>query len=653
MSRNYIFFLLIWFCCSVIYSNTSSAQEVYPCDHRYGAIASWSQCTDVLVPDSRYKGELYGFKYNLALTVFDSPFSVSTRTDKYQCAQTGRMNWGVYFQTDRWAKPDDYAYPSGYRYYDTSSYPLIPDYYLTEWTEVGKHYYPKVVVGEKKDFRYPNHGQQLYDISDGKYGYDYVSGKEGEVDILSGIVNLHREWVKNIAGHYPSCVSYRQGELGAKYGMKKWFLAGRNSNFGIKGRSITAYGYSVLSQKYLGYPDNYNMTHNTTICQASSTRWWDSWNDRIGTPPYASRAEVTSYARTIIQNTIDNGGWYNDFTHWHYTTEDDLGVFFKSQRETIESQNVYSGSYGEIMQHYFLRSSVKRIDTSWIGSACTIEVTPNDSLDELPLFAFSIPLSVQVDLSGTSLSGKDISSPESPGIRKLGYDLYAVDIPFDQISGFQAVTLELTEQPQYFDLTRPKIKRISSKDKVMVVQTDKPTRLALFWCEANAPEYTAQILYRSNTLDVEHSIDFSNQSVLTYGGPRTWNDIEQGDIYVGAITKTKQSVLSRAYSFGSVLAVDDNTIPSGLVIAQNFPNPFNASTTITFEISEAQHSLLVIYGVNGQKITTLVDSFLMSGTHQVNWEGTDNHGIPVSSGLYFCTLKSGGSKLVRKLMLMK
>ena len=85
-----------------------SAQSIIPCDHRYGTIASWSQCTDVLVPDSRYRTELWGFKYNLALTVFDSPFSVATTTDKSECAETGRLSWEVYFQNDRWMKPDDY-----------------------------------------------------------------------------------------------------------------------------------------------------------------------------------------------------------------------------------------------------------------------------------------------------------------------------------------------------------------------------------------------------------------------------------------------------------------------------------------------------------------------------------------------------------------
>ncbi|MCD4773408.1 MAG: T9SS type A sorting domain-containing protein [Bacteroidales bacterium] len=81
------------------------------------------------------------------------------------------------------------------------------------------------------------------------------------------------------------------------------------------------------------------------------------------------------------------------------------------------------------------------------------------------------------------------------------------------------------------------------------------------------------------------------------------------------------------------------------VLHQNYPNPFNSETTISFTIPEDNNIELVIFDIIGQKIITLLNNKFIKGKHSVVWDGTNNSGEPVDSGIYFCKL-SIDNKLV-------
>jgi len=86
---------------------------------------------------------------------------------------------------------------------------------------------------------------------------------------------------------------------------------------------------------------------------------------------------------------------------------------------------------------------------------------------------------------------------------------------------------------------------------------------------------------------------------------------------------------------------------------QNYPNPFNPSTTISFDIDKNEHTVLSIYNVRGQLVTTLLDKDMPPGSHSVVWNGTDDSGNAVSSGIYFYRLVSGDFCVTQKMILMK
>lgn len=88
-------------------------------------------------------------------------------------------------------------------------------------------------------------------------------------------------------------------------------------------------------------------------------------------------------------------------------------------------------------------------------------------------------------------------------------------------------------------------------------------------------------------------------------------------------------------------------------LEHNVPNPFNPSTRIGFTLVEAERAIVRVYDVRGAHVTTLLDSRLNAGRHQVEWNGVDEAGTPVASGTYFYTLAAGKKTESRKMVLVK
>ncbi|MGD9547224.1 MAG: FlgD immunoglobulin-like domain containing protein [Candidatus Krumholzibacteriia bacterium] len=96
-----------------------------------------------------------------------------------------------------------------------------------------------------------------------------------------------------------------------------------------------------------------------------------------------------------------------------------------------------------------------------------------------------------------------------------------------------------------------------------------------------------------------------------------------------------------------------SSLPARFVAEQNFPNPFNPSTTIAFSLPESRFVTLAIYGVDGSLVRTLNSSTMAAGRHKVVWDGTDDGGATAASGTYFFRLSAGPDQVVRKMLLVK
>ena len=93
--------------------------------------------------------------------------------------------------------------------------------------------------------------------------------------------------------------------------------------------------------------------------------------------------------------------------------------------------------------------------------------------------------------------------------------------------------------------------------------------------------------------------------------------------------------------------------PLRLTLGHNFPNPFNPKTTISFSLPTAGEVELAVFDVTGRRISTLVTGTMDAGTHDVVWQGCDDSGHPVASGLYFSRLMVGDHVLTGKMLMLK
>ncbi|MEZ4766409.1 MAG: T9SS type A sorting domain-containing protein [Calditrichia bacterium] len=85
---------------------------------------------------------------------------------------------------------------------------------------------------------------------------------------------------------------------------------------------------------------------------------------------------------------------------------------------------------------------------------------------------------------------------------------------------------------------------------------------------------------------------------------------------------------------------------------QNYSNPFNPNTIITFTFAESAKSLLTVYNMLGQAVQVLVDETLAPGEYRVTWEGVNDYGETMPSGIYFYELRANEFVQIRKMILL-
>jgi hypothetical protein len=88
-------------------------------------------------------------------------------------------------------------------------------------------------------------------------------------------------------------------------------------------------------------------------------------------------------------------------------------------------------------------------------------------------------------------------------------------------------------------------------------------------------------------------------------------------------------------------------------LAQNYPNPFNPSTTIRYALAKKSGVTLEIYNTIGQRVRTLFSGEQTTGEYESVWDGTNDAGGHVSSGVYFYRLRTGEYNAVRKLVMIR
>ena len=483
-----------------IFPKTEKAVSV--CQHKYGAVATWSHCTDT-IQTAYARGEINAFKNNLQVTGFINPWWPIV--DVQASFATGRTAYGIYFPTDRWFNPLATEGSSS-----SVKYQLIPDFNSATWTQAGvtAGLVTSDKIGTAKDLSYPQHGQQMFDLTGGLYGYDLINNIAGQIDVLSGLIEYLKGWFYWLLGYYPSCASYGYGRETGAYGMYDFYIASRTSTY--------------------DYTYDYNLTHQSAIQLPTTTRQYDMVAD-LGISVAASQAICVDK----LTDSIATGGWYRDFTHWH-SSGSTLTTFFATQRAEMGASDVVTLDYGSAVEYMVLRDMVRRVSLYTYNSTLVLVVDIKNE-DEIPLTTINVDLSVEIDTTGTILEGKEITS--SVPIRKLGTNSFIIEVPYYKKDGFPSVVLEETEFTDYMDFELPSIVSAAVEDNTLTVVTDKPTNLVLYSTAIDGALYTAVVLKRNSIMATTHIVDV------------TGIDFSTKDCYIGVITPEKQSILSVKYSF--------------------------------------------------------------------------------------------------------
>lgn len=101
------------------------------------------------------------------------------------------------------------------------------------------------------------------------------------------------------------------------------------------------------------------------------------------------------------------------------------------------------------------------------------------------------------------------------------------------------------------------------------------------------------------------------------------------------------------------IASDEGILPRAFALRQNYPNPFNPSTTIRYQVPQSNDVKLVIYNMLGQTVRTLVDTRVPAGHHSVEWDGRDDGGKEMASGVFLYRLTAQDFVQSRKMLLIR
>jgi len=108
------------------------------------------------------------------------------------------------------------------------------------------------------------------------------------------------------------------------------------------------------------------------------------------------------------------------------------------------------------------------------------------------------------------------------------------------------------------------------------------------------------------------------------------------------------------HTLSNPVAIDRNGIlPVEYVLHQNYPNPINPITTISYALAEMSEVKLTIYDITGREVATIVTRQQTTGYHDVQWSGLNTAGNLVSTGVYFCRLEAGSYSQTIKIVCLR
>jgi hypothetical protein len=247
---------------------------------------------------------------------------------------------------------------------------------------------------------------------------------------------------------------------------------------------------------------------------------------------------------------------------------------------------------------------------------------------------------------------KLVSVPKNPGVnsnaemslsltsdRVLVGETVSVDVSLANTEALYGYGLTLTFDPDKFEL----VDAVPAEGD-MLKASGGETPLFLKHTEG-----TGQVTLMNAVINGEAVSGDGSIVTLTFKVLREFEDNARFEIAEGLVFDPNQ-LSNPVVTLG---ALNVETTPTEFALLQNYPNPFNPETTIKYNLAETANVQLRIYNIVGQVVKTLVGDRQAAGRYQVRWNGTDDRGVAVSSGIYFYQISAGKFQDVKRLMLLK
>jgi hypothetical protein len=142
--------------------------------------------------------------------------------------------------------------------------------------------------------------------------------------------------------------------------------------------------------------------------------------------------------------------------------------------------------------------------------------------------------------------------------------------------------------------------------------------------------------------------DLKTFFIKTGGGSGPGGPLFLDDIYV-----ENTYVVNLSNPTSGITAAGTPALRPAAALHGNAPNPFNPSTVIGYSVAEPAHVRLAVYDLGGRRVRTLVDEVEGAGERRAVWNGADDAGRPVASGVYFCRLEAGAVVETRRMVLVR
>ena len=463
-------------------------------------------------------------------------------------------------------------------------------------------------------------------------------------------------WIYDISNIYtPVFVALNQDFVGGSTYKRSLLLNGDDIYYARSGRNICHIDTNCLpSIEVLGEYGNMGQIFSYSHCSG----WIFHTNIITKTMHYFKFNEINPDIYTIYESYYGFSLFcHNDsllcFTSYEEMENKNLNIVRCTENEvalmnSIDLGNTNFKSVDIISEHLILRDFYN-------GLVKIYKVMPDYSISLLHETGFGTELKI---LNKTSHVNEDYIYFISTQNNFKVVNIVENQLPFEEVGNFN-LNIAGYEHDDVFLLSEDRIALIKYYDEYVIIRfcsyifPDEIELLNTVTCPGFPRLHDNCILTRREQSGLTSYYTWNSEE-LTFN-----EDYDFGFVILDNFFFPE---MSKLYAVGryniqeytcDYVSIEDNTIPQLESYLHNYPNPFNPETRIVFNLPEEGNVKLDIYNIKGQKVKTLLDCYMNPGRSEMIWNGKDDNGKRVSSGVYFYQLITEKKTITKKMILIK